>query len=93
MGRIGNFDCSSVDRDVPYPTARARSTNRNKRRFVNLGAWMLTSLVHIPIGTPLVSINGKALILLALPVKARPMRDIERVSHGLDAAVGGCTAT
>jgi hypothetical protein len=60
IGRIGNFDCSPVDRDVPYPTACARSPDRNKRRFVDLGTRMPASLVHIPIGTPLASIKGKA---------------------------------
>jgi hypothetical protein len=55
IGRIGNSDCSSVDRDVPYPTTRARSIDRNKRRFVDLGTRMPASLVHIPIGTSLVS--------------------------------------
>jgi hypothetical protein len=44
-----------MDRDIPNPTARARSTDRNKRRFVDLGTRMPASLVHIPIGTSLVS--------------------------------------
>jgi hypothetical protein len=47
IGRIGNFDCSPVDRDVPYPTACARSPDRNKCRFVDLGTRMPASLVHI----------------------------------------------
>jgi hypothetical protein len=60
IGRIRNFDCSSVDRDVPNPTACARSSDRNKCRFVDLGTRMPASLVHIPIATPLASIKGKA---------------------------------
>src|ERR1700722_20987128 len=60
IGWIGNFDRGSVDRDVPYPTARARSIDRNKRRFVDLGTRMPASLTHVLIGTPLASIKGKA---------------------------------
>jgi hypothetical protein len=60
IGLIGNFDCSPIDRDVPYPTACARSPDRNRCRFVDLGTRMPASLVHIPIGTPLASIKGKA---------------------------------
>jgi hypothetical protein len=59
IGRIGNFDCSSIGGDVSHPAARARTTDRNKSRFVDLGTRMPTSLVHVPIGRPPFSIKGK----------------------------------